>query len=67
MAERTEIASPLFSEGVHHAEVSSPMWNVDIPDPLGFLSSSYSEVGMLNKGSGDAVNDWKDNSFPDEA
>lgn len=66
MAE-SEIASPLYSEGVHHAEVSSPIWDKDVPDPLGFLSSSYPEVGQLNKGSGDAMNDWKDNQFPDEA
>jgi hypothetical protein len=68
MAEgRMEIASPLYSEGVHHAEVTSPVWGVDIPDPMGFLSSSPPSVDIVSRGSGDAVNDWKDNSFPDEA
>lgn len=67
MAE-SEMASPLFSEGVHHAEVSTPIWGKDVPDPMGYLKSAEgSGVGMLNKGSGDSVNDWKDNSFPDEA
>ena len=65
MAE-VEMASPLFSDGVHHAEVSSPMWGNDVPDPLGYLAASPPEVGMINLGSGDAVNDWKP-MFPDDS
>lgn len=60
------IASPLYSEGVHHAEVSSPMWGVPTPDPLGWLSSSPPGASIQNTGSGDAVNEWKD-EFPDES
>ena len=66
MAE-VEMASPLYSEGVHHVEVTSPFAGTPVPDPMGYLASSPPEAPMLNKGSGDAVNDWKDNSFPDEA
>lgn len=60
------IASPLYSEGVHHAEVSSPMYGVPTPDPLGWLSSSPPGASIVNKGGGDGTNDWKE-MFPDDA
>src|SRR5262245_37663051 len=68
MAERytSTMASPLFCEGVHHAEVSTPMWGTDVPDPMGFLSTSPPSAQITNYGSGDDVNDWKE-GFPDEA
>ena len=65
MAE-SEIASPLYSEGVHHAEVTSPMGGTPVPDPLGFLSSSPPGLQIQSRGSGDDVNDWKDTSFPED-
>jgi|SoiMethySBSTD1v2_1073268.scaffolds.fasta_scaffold63421_4 hypothetical protein len=61
---RVTIASPLYSEGVHHAEVTSPMWGNDPPDPLGYLPTSPSGgLQIKSSGSGDDVNDWKDTSF----
>jgi hypothetical protein len=64
-SEKVTMASPLYSEGVHHAEVTTPMSNGGVPDPLGFLGqSSYATIKSM--GSGDDVNDWKDTSFPDE-
>ena len=64
--DRSTMATPLYSEGVHHAEVSSPIWGSDVPDPMGYLPSTAKDgVPMLNRGSGDDVNDWKDTSFPD--
>lgn len=60
------IASPLFSDGVHHAEVSSPTWGVAIPDPLGYLAASPPEMNWMNTGGGDDVNDWKETSFSDD-
>lgn len=70
MAERSRsggvtMASPLYSDGVHHAEVSSPCWGTDTPDPLGYLSSGPPEVPMITAGGGDSVNDWKP-EFPDD-
>lgn len=60
------IASPLYSEGVHHAEVTGPMWGVPTPDPLGWLSTSPPSAQITSKGSGDDVNDWKDMNFPED-
>jgi len=61
---RVTIASPLYSEGVHHAEVTSPMWGSDVPDPLGYLpDSAGGGISIKSSGSGDDVNDWKDTSF----
>ncbi len=70
MAERSSsknvtMASPLYSAGVHHAEVHSPVSGTDTPDPLGFLSTSPTEAGMLTAGGGDGVNDWHE-EFPED-
>ena len=67
MADRnySTIASPLYCEGVHHAEVTSPMWATEIPDPLGFLGSSPPEAAIQSRGGGDGVNDWHE-EFPDD-
>jgi hypothetical protein len=66
MAERSTMATPLYSEGVHHAEVTTPMSGTETPDPLGFLSSSPPSAQIQSFGSGDDVNDWKDTSFPED-
>ena len=58
------IASPLFSAGVHHAEVHSPIWGTETPDPMGFLGMSPTEAKVITAGGGDNVNDWHE-EFPD--
>lgn len=64
-SEKVTMASPLYSEGVHHAEVTSPMSSGGVPDPLGYLGqSSYAAIKSM--GSGDDVNDWKDTSIGDD-
>ncbi len=59
------MASPLYSAGVHHAEVHSPVAGTDTPDPMGFLSSSPTEASFLTAGGGDDVSDWHE-EFPDD-
>lgn len=66
MAERSvTMASPLYSDGVHHAEVHSPYCGQETPDPLNYLTSSPPEHTFLTAGGGDDVNEWKA-EFPDE-
>lgn len=49
---------PLYSPGVHHAEVHSPTAGSP-PDPLGLLDANRPSLSWTTQGGGDNVNDWK--------
>lgn len=64
-SQHVTIASPLYSEGVGHAEVCSPIGGTDTPDPLGYLNTTGTEASMHSGGSDRYPQEWNPD-FPDD-
>ncbi len=61
-SKRVEMVSPLYSPGIHHAQVRS--WEYGTPaDPLGVLDPIGNQARPLISGGGDDVSEWKE-EFP---